>query len=1097
VPGGMHIGRARAFVLVLSAACAGVLTFSWLSSGAGAQQVRTCPGQSIAVTAAAIDSVSSEVVIVTVVGERLAASPNLALCPGDEVRTGPTGRVAIRFPEKRTLIRLDGNTRTRILAGEAGAGDISLLSGLLHFVSSVRRQFEIDTPYIVAGIEGTEALVAVQPQESLAIAAVKAGVVTAYDRAQGRKAALQVAPGEAAFRSASVAFQKAPIGDLPPRFRSLIVVSSAAVDWAIYYPPILLARDIDDPVIRHAVSLLHSGDYEGASALLDRSRPTRDPKAAALRAVVAVSRNRLDEARRWVDLALEAGPNEASSHIAASYLAQASGDVETALHSAEVAAELAPDHAQVLARLAELQMIRGQRRRALESAERSLMIEPTPLAFFVAGLGALSASRYETAEARFRAAIELDSEAPLPRLGLGLLFIKLGMTSEGSWEIERALAHDPRRAALRNWLGRAYFDEGLADKAREEFALAKQEDPEDPASYLFSALERYAANRPIEALRELQAAEARVAARSVLRSRRGLAEDEATRGAALGRIYDTLGFEQQAIVEASEAVDADPANPGAHRFLAETYRARPGSAIAQTSEILRSQLLSPPSKTPVQPKLAETRLGLLDSLGPARVTFAEFAPLYDADGVRFDLSGTAGTQETWEGEGIATLLAGGISLSTGLYRFETDGVTDNNDVRHEVLDAVSTVSVAPFLDLFGEVRLRDTESGDRRVLFDLEDLSDTGRIDFDRDIYRVGFHATPGPDHDLLALFSYGDLQTRQSEEAFDEIVLTGTDEVIREGQFQYIGQWNRVSLQSGGSVSHVTGEETFTILSPFGDFFEVKDIDADQANAYAYLVFQAAGSLEWTFGLSIDHIAEEANFSRTRVSPKVGLRWIIADGVTLRAAYTSTVKRRLVADQTLEPTAVAGFGQFVDTFNGTEVERLGVGLDAQLAQNFWMGVEATYDEMDAPGDGGSTVEDTRVRGYANLALGDDVSLSLAPSWERLESDIVFVFDEVETIEVPLTASYFNESGLFGSVRGTFVAQEGAEAGIGFSDEFFVLDAAIGYRFPSQRGLFSVEIRNLLDSDFGYVERTLIDDFTAEPRYARDTAVLARLSLRL
>ncbi len=71
--------------------------------------------------------------------------------------------------------------------------------------------------------------------------------------------------------------------------------------------------------------------------------------------------------------------------------------------------------------------------------------------------------------------------------------------------IERALAHDPRRASLRNWLGRAYFDEGLANKAREEFELAKREDPEDPNSYLFSAIERYAANRPVDALQQFAA----------------------------------------------------------------------------------------------------------------------------------------------------------------------------------------------------------------------------------------------------------------------------------------------------------------------------------------------------------------------------------------------------------------------------------------------------------------------------------------------------------------------------------------------------------------------------------------------------------------
>ena len=211
------------------------------------------------------------------------------------------------------------------------------------------------------------------------------------------------------------------------------------------------------------------------------------------------------------------------------------------------------------------------------------------------------------AEAYFGEAIMLDPEAPLPRLGLGLAYIRQGDTAAGAWEIERAVAHDPRRASLRTWLGRAYFEEGLAAKAAEELRISIAEDPQDPTPYLFSALQLYAANRPIPALRQLQEAERQGSARSVLRSERGLAEDTATRGAAIGRIYDVLGFEQLAINEGAAATTVDPANPGAHRFLASALRQRPGNEVAQTSELLRSQLLSPPSKTPIQPELSESR----------------------------------------------------------------------------------------------------------------------------------------------------------------------------------------------------------------------------------------------------------------------------------------------------------------------------------------------------------------------------------------------------------------------------------------------------------------------------------------------------------
>jgi tetratricopeptide (TPR) repeat protein len=1043
-----------------------------------------------------IDSSSSEVVVLTTDGRQLSALTDLLLCPGDEVLTGATGRVAIRFNEKRTVIRLDGNSRTRILSGGTGNHDVSLLSGILHFVSSVRRQFWIDTPYIVAGIEGTEAVVAVKPRESLAIAAVRTGVVKAYDQSTGPAHSVTVQAGEAAFRSASINFQKAPISALPAQFRQLIVVSDSAVDWAIYYPPILLLPDVRSSAVRDAIELLSSGDYDRAAARLDAAGRKNIQESAALRTIIAVSRNRLAEAENWSQQALQSAPEFPPAHIAASYVQQASGDLHGALKAAETAERLGPDDPYVLARLAELQMTIGDRRRALKTAERALTIQRTPLALFVAGLAHLAAAHYTKAEALFREAIAIDAEAPLPRLGLGLFYIRRGETSQGAWEIERALAHDPRRASLRNWLGRAYFDERLPDKAREEFDFAKKEDPEDPNSYLFSAIERYAANRPVEALQNLQDAKERGRTRSVLRSERGLAEDAATVGAALGRIYDTLGFEQQAIVEGAEAVDTDPSNPGAHRFLAQAYSGRQGYEIVQTSELLRSQLLSPPSKTPVQPDLVETRLGLLDTPGPARVTFAEFAPLYDADGIRFDLSGAAGTQETLEENGAATLLDHNFSLSIGGYHYETDGFGQNNDVRHDVVDAVTTLSLTPSLDVFGELRRRETQSGDRRVLFDLDELSETVRIDFDRDLYRLGFHAMPGPDHDILGLVTYGELDTGTSEDAFPFTVVTETNEAIREAQLQYIGRYGPASLQVGGSLSDVTGDESIAILSPFGDFSETEEINTEQANAYGYLIVRAPQFLEWTLGLSVDRIDEEDEFSLTDLNPKLGFRANLTDEITLRGAYTNTTKRRLVADQTLEPTAVSGFSQFFDSFNGTHLERLGLGIDAQLTENLWVGAEATLDDMDAPGEGPSSIKDTRVRGYVNATVNSDIAISIAPAWERLTSDIIFVFEEVETTELPLTISYFGESGIFGSLRGTLVSQDVANAGSKFGDDFFVLDGTLGYRFPDQRGIVSFEVQNLLDSSFGYVERPLISEFSAEPQFARELSVLIRASLR-
>ena len=93
-----------------------------------------------------------------------------------------------------------------------------------------------------------------------------------------------------------------------------------------------------------------------------------------------------------------------------------------------------------------------------------------------------------------------------------------------------------------------------------------------------------------------------------------------------------LGFDVLATQKAARAVDLFPTSPEAHRFLFDAFRGRPGFEIVQTSELLRYQLLSPPTNDPVQPSLSEPSLALVTIPGVTRPTFHEFSPLFNRDG---------------------------------------------------------------------------------------------------------------------------------------------------------------------------------------------------------------------------------------------------------------------------------------------------------------------------------------------------------------------------------------------------------------------------------------------------------------------------------
>ncbi len=1118
---------------------------------AHAQAQRPCLIQVANAPSVVIDSYAGEV---SVNGRRLQSARDYRLCPGDEIRTGPIGRVAIRFDAKRTIIRLDGNSRAKIpeqafeLTGEQARADISLFSGLLYFLSSVRRRFRVDTPYIVAGIEGTEALVLAELSRRLAIAAVRQGVVDAYSQRQGPRSTLAVHEGEAAFTSAAVRFQKAPIAALPPSFRDLLIISDSSVDWAVYYPQILLAPDADRAV-RSALYFMHTGDYDQAERILGASAASEPATSAALRTIIAVGRNRLDEARRWSVLALRSGRNASQSHIAASYERQANGDLTAAIDFAVEATRISPDDAYALARLAELQMTVGDRIAALATARRSLAIAPTPLALFVAGLADLAAADYERAEAQFRRATDLDPQAPLPRLGLGLAFIRQGRIAAGAWEIERALAHDPRRAAIRTWLGRAYFDEGqviesaerstpaqlkgpryadqnsgrqaarvrrhaesawagtvfydngLAQKAADHFRIAQGDDPQDPQPYLYAALGKYSANQILGALDDVMEAEKRGAGRRVLRSGKGLGEDAATRGAALGRLYDTLSFTPLAVVTGSKATDADPADPGAHRFLADVYRSRPDHDIARTSELLRSQLLSPPSKTPVQPQLAEARLALLDTTGPSRVSFAEFSSLFNSDGLRFDASALYGTQGTKSAEAAVTGLYKNAALSVGTFHYLTDGYRANNDLSHDIFNAVGKIALTPEFVLFGEYRRRESEGGDRRLNFDLEFFAPNFRAREKRRISRFGFHARPTANSDLIGVYTRGHVALSASDElgffGSPFIILTEDNQSAHSGQLQHIHHAGRLRSVVGGSFLTT---KAITTGSFGGIPFPALDLSSEYYNGYAYFNFDLPAGVNWTLGGSVVHYRQDAviDLEFTQLHPKLGASIELTDYITLRGSYLRSMKPNLVTEQTIEPTTIAGFNQYYDSFDGSVLEQAGGGIDIKTNYRVWLGGEVVrrwWDITSSEASDPRTKEDIN-RAYVAVALSDSFALSAEVREERIRSTAAFEFPAWRTLSAPVTLSYFGNRGIFAALRTEYVNHK-VPGSFGMrKDAFTITSATLGLRLPKNSGIFSIEGRNLLDTRFNFQNRTFRPDLSARPRYAPRRTIYARGTFR-
>ena len=181
---------------------------------------------------------------------------------------------------------------------------------------------------------------------------------------------------------------------------------------------------------------------------------------------------------------------------------------------------------------------------------------------------------------------------------------------------------------MRSYLGKAYYEEKRSDKVSEQLKIAKKKDPKDPTPYLYDAIEKQTTNRPVEALHDLQTSIELNNNRAPYRSQLLLDSDLASRSAAIGRIYTDLGFQKRALLEGWLSATTDPTNFSAHRFLADSYSVLQRHEIARVSELLQSQLLQPTNMTPIQPRLGESNLFLINAGGPGTLSFREFNPLF-------------------------------------------------------------------------------------------------------------------------------------------------------------------------------------------------------------------------------------------------------------------------------------------------------------------------------------------------------------------------------------------------------------------------------------------------------------------------------------
>ncbi|MDP2223192.1 tetratricopeptide repeat protein [Nitrosomonas sp.] len=1054
------------------------------------------------------------------------ADMNTTLCAGDMIRARSQSRAALRLSND-SMLRLNQKTSITFpaLQETKGTSLLDLFEGAIHIITRTPKPFKIRTPFVNASVEGTEFFVGVH-EDNAEVVVYEGRVSVSNDL------------GSLVLNDHEVAIT---FKDQAPR-KEIIIRPTDAVQWALYYPAIAdywQRVEVPPPqdagsLIQEAGRLLTVGQADEAKRNVQQvlQLEPNNSDAHALLAIIAVTQNEKDQALDLATKAVTLDQQSAAAYLALSYTQQAHFEIEAALKSVQKAITLDSDNALAWARVAELQMSLGDLDRALDSAQHAVNLQPDlAKTQTILGFANLLQIDTQTAKTIFTRAIALDQADPMPRLGLGLALIREGELEAGRIELEIAASLDPANSLIRSYLGKAYFEEKRYPLASTQFSLAKEHDPKDPTPWLYDAIQKQTQNRPIEALQDIQKSIELNDNRAVYRSKLLLDRDEAARGSSLARIFENLGFEKRALMETAKSLSFDPSNHSAHRFLSDTYAHIPRHEAARVSELLQAQLLQPINVNPVQPHMAVADLNIINNTGPSNPGFNEFAPLIERNKSQVVASGIVGNNGTLGNEVVLSKLYDRTSISLGQFHYETNGFRPNNDQNHNIYSAFIQHAFTPKFNVQAEFRTRETQHGDIVLNFNPDFFSQKASLKFKEDTVRSGFRYAITPEQDFIVSAMYKNRDTQSIAQNFGQKEVSAA-KISNSYQIEAQHHLRKrfIKLVTGGGIYEIWSNQSCLPCN--------KDSNEQNHNLHLYSNINLQVNMAATLGVGYNSykndtgIVEIPVYHFSEVDPKIGFQWDVMTNLRLRAAWFETVRSGLIAQQTLEPTQVAGFNQLYDEPVGTRSRRKGAGLDIRISKDYYGGIEGSIRQLAVPildvtGRGKDqgfvnaieNQEELLYRAYLYGSFNSNWSFTSELQYEKFsrnESPIRNLIEpnHIDTLSMPTSLNYFNPNGLFFRLTGTYVRQDlerlSRKASINFYkntgeypkdikieglDSFYLFDASIGYRLPQRKGLISFEGRNLLDEDFYFRNPQFYGSQPIPPRYSPFRAILVQVTL--
>jgi hypothetical protein len=471
--------------------------------------------------------------------------------------------------------------------------------------------------------------------------------------------------------------------------------------------------------------------------------------------------------------------------------------------------------------------------------------------------------------------------------------------------------------------------------------------------------------------------------------------------------------------------------------------------------------------------------------------------LFSRDGHLFSIGAVAGEQATVGDEALYAYRWGSRTIQFGQFYYETDGYRPNADLRQKLYSVFyqDDISVRTSWQLEGRTSQLDT--GDVRLQFDPEAFSPNQRRRIDTDTVRLGMRYSPTPSATWLASVIAVERTTQNNAQQilFPGLTLDTTDSGrvrSESAELQYLGRHSVADVVAGfGTVRQRDSISSVLIFTedPFPPDPPIEETVQSQArhhNAYVYAMWRLWGATVTT-GLAYDDFTDDVRFNQSQYSPKLGVTVALGAGTLVRVAAFRSVKRLFAANQSLEPTQVAGFNQLFDDVNESRSERFGVGLDQRFSRRLFGGIELTRRKLEVPilGSGDrllrfDTWDEWAHRAYASWLVTSNVGASIEYYYERQVRELPSGgagFPLASTTQyAPVTLTYHHPGGLFATLRATAVDQEILFRGndTPSKTDFWIADVSVGWRLPRRLGSVSIDVLNLLDKDFQYQDTVFL-----------------------